>query len=334
MQMHHSYGEQSFTDGACFLCGKDIDGANSVEHVFPKWLQKSFDLWNQKIDLLNGTSIPYRQLTIPCCQECNNEHLSKIEDQVSGAVKCGFEKVVELPVQTLYLWSGKIFYGLLRKEFELLLDRSKPKSGTIVTKDILDSFSNLHIFLQAFRGRHEFTGDVPYSVLVCNLHDFGSLYDFRDNLTLFTLAIRMGEIGIIVSFEDGGLIRESYGRYVEEVGGKKLHPIQFYELYAKVSYQVKLRQHPLSYLTLSHVDGQYIASTEMVRSSTLLDEWDQREFHELLRFHVSHCLSDDSQVVFQPPDRVSTWMVDNKGKPLLLSRDEWKIPKEKSQPTR
>ena len=45
--------------------------------------------------------------------------------------------------------------------------------------------------------------------------------------------MRMGEVGLIVSFEDGGLIRESYAKYVRDVAGRKLHPIQFTELYAK-----------------------------------------------------------------------------------------------------
>lgn len=324
--MHHSYGKQTFDDHACFLCGKRMVGDGSVEHVFPKWLLKSYDLWDQKIDLLNGTLMPYRQLTIPCCEVCNNQHLSRVEDEVNAVVRGGFQKAIELPIKTWYLWAGKIFYGILRKELSLLLERSNQNGGTIVTKEILESFSNLHLFMQGFRGRHKFIGEVPYSVLICNLHEFGSSYDFRDNLPLFTLAIRMGEIGIIVSFEDGGLMRESYGKYVEEVGGRKLHPIQFYELYAKVSYQVKLRQRPVSYLTQSHVDGRDTASTEVVSASTLLDDWDQKEFIELLRFHVSNWLSDESQVAFAPPDRVSSWMVNDKGELLLLSRDAWETP--------
>ena len=333
MRMHQSYGRQEFDEHACFLCGEHMDGDNSAEHVFPKWLLNRYDLWNQKIDLLNGSLMPYRQLTIPCCAQCNNEHLSRIENQINASVEGGYEKAIKIPERSWYLWAGKIFYGILRKEIALLLNRSNPNDGTIVTEEILESFSNLHLFMQGIRERHQFTGNTPYSVLICNLHDFGGLYDFRDNLFLFTLAIRMGDIGVIVSFEDGGLIRETYARYVKQVGSRKLHPIQFYELYAKVSYQVKLRQRPLSYLTQSHVDGDYVASTEVVGSSTQLDNWDQREFSEVLSFHVSSWLSGDSQVEFAPPDRVSTWMTDSNGELLLLSREEWEAPNKKSQPT-
>ena len=47
----------------------------------------------------------------------------------------------------------------------------------------------------------------------------------------------MGDIGLLVSLEDGGLTAESYGRFVAQVAGRKLHPIQFDELTAKVTYQ-------------------------------------------------------------------------------------------------
>lgn len=328
MKMHQSYGKQDFEDDTCFLCGKGMVGNNSIEHVVPKWLQNQYSLWDQKLRLLNGTLLPYRRLTIPCCKECNTQHLSKVEEDVSAAIRDGFHKAVELPGDTWYLWAGKIFYGILRKELSLLFKRSSPKDGTIVTKEILESFSNLHLFMQAFRGRHEFSGDKPYSVLICNLHEFGSFYDFRDNLILSTLAMRLGEVGIIISFEDGGLIRDSYGRYVDDVGGRKLHPIQFYELYAKVIYQVKRRQRPISYVTLSHAGGQTTASTEVINTSTSLGIWDQEEFAEVLRFHVSPWLNDDSVVAFVAPDKVTSWMVDSTGNPLILSKSEWQSSSE------
>lgn len=323
MQMHKSYGKQTFNEDTCFLCGESLGPNHTAEHVFPKWLQKKYNLWNQKIELLNGSLMPYRQLIIPCCEQCNNQHLSQIENEIQKGVNGGYKKAIQVPKRFWYLWAGKIFYGILRKELSLLINRSNPKDGTIITERVLESFSNLHLFMQGFRGRHEFSGDAPYSVLICNLHEFGGSFDFRDNLFLFTLSIRMGELGIIISFDDGGLIRDTYGRYVEEVQGSKLHPIQFYELYAKVSYQTKLRKLPVTYCTTSHVDGHFVATTEMVNSSTPMDDWDQEEFSQLLRANVSSWLSCNSRVEFVPPDKVSTWMFDSYGEPLLLSRNEW-----------
>ena len=50
----------------------------------------------------------------------------------------------------------------------------------------------------------------------------------------------MGEVGVIVAFEDCGINADSFGRYVKELAGRKLSPIQFNELYAKVLYQTQL----------------------------------------------------------------------------------------------
>jgi hypothetical protein len=325
MGIHSSYGKQELDDKCCFLCGKDLIKECSVEHVFPKWLLKKYNLWNQKkIVLLNASTLPYRQLTIPCCVECNTQHLSRVDGEVSKSVKEGFESARKVPEKSWYLWVAKIFYGILRKEVSLAIDRANLSKGNILTEDVLDSFKSLHLFLQAFRGMHRFNGDVPYTILLCNLHDIGEKFDFRDNLFQSTVAVRMGEIGIIVSFEDGGLVKDTYGKYVNEVDGRKLHPVQFIELYAKVTYQVKLLQTPLTYETAFHVEGQRIATTQIVNYSTYVEEWDQEEFSHLLNFHVSQWVDDGVEYPF--PEKVSTWMVDGAGDILLLSLEEWKAP--------
>ncbi len=47
---------------ACFLCGRLLFDDFSEEHVFPRWLQKRFHLWNRSLQLTNRTRIRYRQL--------------------------------------------------------------------------------------------------------------------------------------------------------------------------------------------------------------------------------------------------------------------------------
>jgi hypothetical protein len=274
MELHSSYGKQVLDNKSCFLCGNDSTGV-TAEHVFAKWLLNKYKLWDQKIDILNATTLPYRQLTIPCCAECNETHLSRVETEVSKSVKEGFESARKVPEKSWYLWVAKLFYGILRKEVSLAIDRADPQKGNILTPEVLASFKSLHLFLQAFRGMHRFNGDVPYTILLCNLHNIGQEFDFRDNLFQSTVAVRMGEIGIIVSLEDGGLVKDTYGRYVDEVDGRKLHPVQFMEVYARVSYQVKLLQTPLTYVTEHHVEGQHIATTQIVNSSRCTDEGSQ-----------------------------------------------------------
>ena len=122
----------------CFLCGKELfSGGYTQEHIIPRWAQKRYQLWDQQLILLNQTSIPYRQLTVPCCDECNKYRLKPIEDSLSQTVEQGKDAVRLLGDKTIFIWLGKILYGLLYKELTLLLDRSDPSAGSIITPEII-----------------------------------------------------------------------------------------------------------------------------------------------------------------------------------------------------
>src|SRR6185437_5427329 len=119
----------------------------SDEHVIPRWVQDRFGLWNERLNLLNGSSIPYRQLTVPCCRTCNNVHLSQIENRVRSAVALGFEAARELDQKTWFLWLGKIFYGLLLREYFLKRDRKSPRTGRIVPRSLIEQYELHHTML-------------------------------------------------------------------------------------------------------------------------------------------------------------------------------------------
>jgi len=307
----------------CFLCGTLSDSI-SQEHVFPKWLQHRYKLWDQRLVLLNNSMIQYRNLRIPCCSICNNQPLSRLEAVISSAVASGYEACLEIDDHLWYLWAGKLFYGVLRKELSLPLDRTQPRNGGIISEAALKSFASLQLFLQGIRAAHIFSGMSPYSVLICNIHDLGQKFNFsfRDSFPYMTLAIRMGEIGIIVAFEDAGITSSSFGRYVANVNGRKIHPLQFDELYAKVTYQLSLITGGLQYLTSETNSDR---RKTQVFDNIFLRDWSQEYFSTVLRAHVSQWLrstADDVQW-FVPPNLVPTWMTDPEGGLLLLPLSTW-----------
>lgn len=319
------FSQLNIDKDACFLCGEEAEEITS-EHVFPKWLQQRYNLWNAKLDLLNGTNIPYRSLKVPCCGFCNSGSLARMEGDMAPAVQAGYSACAELDSRLWYLWLGKIFFGILRKEVSLLHDRSRPDSGPILPPEAIEFFSNLHMFLQGIRAWHEFGDQPPYSVLVCNLHDLGPRrnFCFADNLHYLTAAIRMGEVGVIVAFEDVGINAASFGRYVAKVAGRKLHPIQFNELYAKVTYQTHLMESSVKYLTSQQVEGATPMRTDVFWSGRLRD-WSQYDFSRVLRFHVCEWLTSSGTNMswYEPPNLVPTWMVDADGELLLKTRSSW-----------
>lgn len=325
--LEHKFSDLQVDDDSCFLCGSR-DTQLTLEHVFPKWLQHRYNLWSQTLSLLNETKIQYKKLLIPCCATCNREDLSRLEIAVATAVASGFESSSTLAPHLLYLWAGKLYFGVLRREIALARERSKPREGTILPKNFLKSYSGLHLFLQGIRGMHEFSDKHPYSVLVCNLHDVGHPrnYCFRDSLFHMTLAIRLGEVGIIVALEDAGLTADSYGRYLEAVAGRKLHPIQFDELYAKVLYQVSLIEGGVTYITSKHESEKQPARTYVVASG-FLRERSQEEYSRVLRPMVSDWLRSDPDDTewFVPPNLVPTWMTDKDGALLLRPLSDWEM---------
>ena len=81
----------TFTYDKCFLCGETLTDENSTEeHIYPKWLQNKFALWDKQLILLNGTGINYRNLKIPCCKRCNNKMSEAIEKPIQIAVTGGY----------------------------------------------------------------------------------------------------------------------------------------------------------------------------------------------------------------------------------------------------
>jgi hypothetical protein len=221
----------------CFLCGDAIVEAEATrEHVFPQWLQHRYNLWDQQLTLLNGTWIPYRQLTVPCCQPCNGGVLSQLEDEIQRAVEGGYHEVSQLPDLRLFQWGAKTLFGILFKETALATDRRNPESPSIVPPSYLDNFSVLHDLLQSVRVPARFEGGPIYSVLAAPVHDLGSShsFDFADSVHDQVVAVRAGGVGIIVSFVDAAPSQHHWSRVLQAFDGHPLHPIQFDEMVAHV----------------------------------------------------------------------------------------------------
>jgi hypothetical protein len=233
-----------FGPSTCFLCSVPLRNKNrSDEHVFPKWLQNRFNLWNQRLDLINLTSIPYRQLTIPCCKTCNNVHLSKIEDIMRAPVESGPGAVAKLPSSTVYMWLSKIFYGILYRESLLRADRRSDRRP-IVPKEALRELRLHHDFMQGIRRSLEFPFGIPGSIFIFGTTQpdrIEAQFDFLDNHHNLSIALRMGSVGIICCLQDGGLTRGFHDHLKRPSYRKdRLHPMQFREATAEVFYKSML----------------------------------------------------------------------------------------------
>jgi hypothetical protein len=324
---YNPFDAMSFSYDTCFLCGTKLGNQKTVEHVFPQWLQQSFNLTNQKIHLLNRTKIQYRKLTIPCCKPCNTAYLSTVENIIQQHYKNGFSKFIEIDRFIVYKWITKIFYGLLFKELSLNIDRSDPSRGFITEPELLRDLESLHGFMQSIRVPFEFVGFHPWSIFIVETLTFGDSrdFDYHDEFLTLTFSIRMGEVGIIACLEDNGAQEELFGEYFEQFKGIKLHPTQFDELVAKVIYKRHLMNRIPKYSTFfpkNQGDKVTVVSPSLQGYSTspIFDEWKQKEYATCLAFLWSRYGMQFNDV-FMEPDLVLSNLFNEDGTIRILDTE-------------
>jgi len=307
----------------CFLCAKNITtGDYTLEHVVPAWAQHRYNLWNQRLVLLNGTDIPYRQLTVPCCDDCNRNRLRPLEDSLSQTVDVGHHAVKALPARLVLLWLAKILFGILYKELFLLLDRSSPSDGTIITPGFLRHFRTQRFFLQQVREKVRLVDFTQGSLFVFPMQPLPRKemeWDLCDNVETQFIACRVGKVGLFASLSDGGAQQYLNDIYAD-IKDLPLHPIQFHELTAQFSYRSTLATRTPKYLT---AEGIPHAVHQMplggLSLKPLFDDGDAESYAR----HLAHYLHVPLERVFEPPDKVSTWLRVPDGTPRFMNITEF-----------
>ena len=311
--------DHNYSSNNCFLCGCELTKLNSTfEHVIPKWLQKEFNLWNQRLTLLNGTLIPYRLLTIPCCFECNNLYLKPFEDKVSNAYKKGFESFEKLDNETLFLWLGKIYFGLMYKELFLKNERKDFKGKTILNEKDLKSFHSHFLFIQGIRKKHFFSDFFPASIFLFKTQKTRSKegqWDLIDSHEKLFISIRMGEIGIISVLQDGEA-GQQFNQILDQHRDIKLHPQQFREVTAKILYRAMIMNRTPKFITCqnSGVAKTVMLPLQGMSRKPIYDDWNNDDYSLVLSGITGLPIS------FWQPEKgeVYTCLVDENNKSIFI----------------
>jgi len=310
---------RKYDSNTCFLCGKSSKEIKlTAEHVIPRWAQSRFELWDQKLTLLNHTKIPYRYLTIPCCEDCNSNKLQPIETNVASAVSMGVDAVRNLGNKVLFLWLGKIFYGILYKELMLSSDRKKPDTHPILPEGVIREYHRHLFFLQQARGKIETIGfDSPGSLFVFKTQTHSNIsfqWDFCDNIDTYFIAVRIGKVGIIGILADGGA-QQLAADYYNELKDFPLHPIQFRELCAVFSYRSTKATRTPKYTTVSDNPHKVLQlPLGGFSAKPLFEDWDNDEFAKYLAFYTGQPLE------FLRPDsnKIASYIYDSKDELMFI----------------
>lgn len=284
----------SISQRMCFACGGP-PSTGAGEHVIPKWLQHKFNLFNECLTLLNGTLIPYRNLTVPCCEACNNGFLSQIENAVHPIIERG---TVETQDEKLLLgrWLSKILIGFLVKETGLLLDRKRPDSGPMVPAQFIEELQHCHFVLQSARKPTTFRclhGNLPFSLYFYEVADTGGDQEFDLSTNIFgqSVAIRAGRLGVIF-VSDGGLQMHAGPGGPYALSGSAVSGAQFSELAARVHYKATLRDATHFYITSENDEFMQVEQMHVESYSGLIPGSDElRIFKEWDEEALSYALA-------------------------------------------
>lgn len=283
MPEQNSFLQMTFSNDKCFLCGVELTNENKTkEHIIPKWLQGSFNLWNQTMTLLNSTTIKYKDLVIPCCRECNGLLSTKIEKPLQELVDGGYDVFVNGDRIIVFQWLNKISYGILFKEMSLRIDRRDPSAGQIYPSHEMMKRKMQYLFLKSIIFDTNFHNN-PYSIFVFKVKNNEKSFWFWENPFLNTFCMRMNDIGIVACLMDNG-INESFFKKDEKYTycmKQTLHPVQFIELCARIVYKESLNRRTPEYLVLFNKDGVMENTISYRTAGEIYDEWDQEKYADV-----------------------------------------------------
>ncbi len=312
MNFYHPFEKENFIWDNCFLCGLNQSEKNTEEHIFPKWLQHKFELWDQKLTLTNQSKIPYRNLTVPCCPDCNNNHLSKMETRFQKLLSNSFRNLSFDDELTIFQWTGKIIYATRFKELSLLFDRRNPKLGKILSPEEIESYSTLQLFLQSIRFKTIFNEVKPWSIFVFKSEDDSFFY--QNNLTSLSFMMKLGKIAICIVFEDNNCV-EQFMQPLNDLKKVILNPPQLIEVTSFIFYSALLKDKIPSYFSSFGEEEKILRVNPANRIYGR--PWNDREFGILFDYMLDNIGIERTENTYQENGLLSTYLVDENGEPYL-----------------
>ncbi|UOR04869.1 hypothetical protein MUN82_18235 [Hymenobacter aerilatus] len=242
LTLYDPFEGMRFGPEQCFLCGTPTTPPTDTVPVFAPWLMKRYQLADRPIRLLDQSITTYQNLTISCCARCRTQYVEPLETQVAEAAAAGLDGLRALPEKTLFLWLGKMFYGVLVTELLTELNPLiKPRYPLAENAQMFRRFQAYFQTLQALRVPIEFDDFAPASVFIVETDAAQPAlpFEYDDDLTTMVFSIKLDNAVITSCLVDNGIIRQAM-RGIYQQAQRPLHPAQIAEFKARVYYAAYL----------------------------------------------------------------------------------------------
>jgi len=269
----------------CFLTGLDLTDENARINIFPDWVIDRFNLRGKKFKMIDQvSSITYEEMTLPCSEKVLHT-FADLEKEVQLAFAEGFETMRSLSEEKLFLWIGKLVYGILYHDLLLEEKSQKKKDKELrLSSRLQEKFSLFHLMLQSAVYPVRFKGLKPWSIAVVRDKYSKDIFHYRDNPINLAFSLGVNGFGIIACIQDNGLVKKELEPLLNQINDNDLHPIQFEELCARFHYLNYLLRYKVQYNITEDETGVTIESLPINNNYTmpLFAHWDEKTYAQLL----------------------------------------------------
>ena len=311
IKFYRNLKEETFDVESCFLCGQECD-SKTAEHIFPKWLQHKYDLWDKKLIISNGTTLPYRNLTVPCCSDCNNNKLSQLEERFKLLLDGHFEDLTFEDEKTIFQWTGKILYATRYLELSLLIDRKNPDLGKIISPKELESYSALHLFLQSIRFETKFNAPKPWSIFIFKCNDEEFFY--HNLLSSLCLSMKFGSVSLTIVYEDNNTISDFMGVF-KNLRNYGINFAQYLEINAHIFYSATLKENVPKYFSHFHQETEVLTVNTM--GSLKSRRWNDKEYCLNFDYLLLSCGIDIGGSSYHKDGNITSFLIDENNEHLI-----------------
>lgn len=221
----------------CFMCREMLTNENkTIEHIYPKWLQKYCNLRDQTMILPNGSTMPYRKYVVPCCKECNGHFMSEFENQISKAAQKGYAEFKNLDEEIIAWWIYKIYYAKLIKQLTLKEDIKSPESHMMASTEDLKKYDAIFYYMSQLLKGVKFKDPKPYEIYIYKTTPT-PVFDYIDDISTHVIYMKIYDILIIFAADSFNLFNIQYEKEISKLNSLEIvHPLQGIELFFKIVY--------------------------------------------------------------------------------------------------